>query len=145
MEAQWLPCFSTTNTTRNPTIHTHNSQSLHLFRFSSHPCFHTVNSGQIDSNPINNVRISRTRRRIRVVVVQLSFRERWVDEDGEDGDVGFRFRDKQKKRRWWSDEDDDDEDLEEGDEGSSGVLEEAIDSIWILKCRYSEVTVGCFQ
>ncbi|KAK9087756.1 hypothetical protein Syun_030150 [Stephania yunnanensis] len=132
MEAQWLPSFSTTNTTKNTTIHTHNTQSLHIFRFSSHPCFRSTYCGKIDSNPTNNVRTIRTRRRIRVVIVQLSFRERWVDEDGEDGDVGFRFRDKQKKRRWWSDNEDDDEDLEAGDEGS-GVLEEFIDRIWILK------------
>lgn len=81
------------------------------------------------------------------------------DHDPRDEGVGFdrwvRRKEKRRKkrwwpcyydsskRRWWSD-DDGDEDEEEEEEEPVGIWEEVIDSLWILKCRYSNPMVGRF-
>ncbi|KAI5348227.1 hypothetical protein L3X38_001114 [Prunus dulcis] len=48
-------------------------------------------------------------------------------EEEEEEDYNYNGSKEKKKRRWWSD------DYSEMEEGSGGILDEAIDSVWILK------------
>ncbi|KAM0963396.1 hypothetical protein FF1_022514 [Malus domestica] len=54
--------------------------------------------------------------------------EKDEDDDEDEEDYEYSRREGKKKRRWWSDES---SEMEE--EGSGGILEDAIDSVWIFK------------